>query len=71
WQETFDFGQGGAEAFQLPPVGLLKPPAPAELKRTREELQDKAEAIRRRLQEFEVEGRIVQVSPGPIITSYE
>ena len=23
------------------------------------------------LQDFEVEGRIVQVSPGPIITSYE
>ena len=23
WQETFDFGKGGAESFQLPPVGLL------------------------------------------------
>ncbi len=71
WQETFDFGKGGAEAFQLPPVGLLKPPPPAELKRTREELQENAETIRRKLQDFEVEGRIVQVSPGPIITSYE
>ncbi|OGL20169.1 MAG: hypothetical protein A3F92_08000 [Candidatus Rokubacteria bacterium RIFCSPLOWO2_12_FULL_71_22] len=71
WQETFDFGKGGAEAFQLPAVGLLKAPPASELKRTREELQDNAEAIRRRLQEFEVEGRIVQVSPGPIITSYE
>jgi S-DNA-T family DNA segregation ATPase FtsK/SpoIIIE len=71
WQETFDFGKGGAEAFQLPPVGLLKVPPASELRRTREELQDNAETIRRRLQEFEVEGRIVQVSPGPIITSYE
>ncbi len=71
WQETFDFGGGGAEAFQLPPVGLLKVPPAAELKRTREELQDNAETIRRKLQDFEVEGRIVQVSPGPIITSYE
>jgi S-DNA-T family DNA segregation ATPase FtsK/SpoIIIE len=71
WQETFDFGGGGAEAFQLPPVGLLKVPAATELKRTREELQDNAETIRRKLQDFEVEGRIVQVSPGPIITSYE
>ncbi len=71
WQETFDFGRGGAEAFQLPPVGLLKVPPASELRRTREELQDNAETIRRRLQEFEVEGRIVQVSPGPIITSYE
>ena len=24
WQETFDFGKGGARAFQLPPVGLLQ-----------------------------------------------
>jgi S-DNA-T family DNA segregation ATPase FtsK/SpoIIIE len=71
WQETFDFGRGGAEAFQLPPVGLLKVPPPSELKRTREELQENAETIRRKLQDFEVEGRIVQVSPGPIITSYE
>ena len=71
WQETFDFGGGGAEAFQLPPVGLLKVPPATELKRTREELQDNAETIRRKLQDFEVEGRIVQVSPGPIITSYE
>ncbi len=71
WQETFDFGKGGAESFQLPPVGLLKPPPASELKRTREELQDNAETIRRKLQDFEVEGRIVQVSPGPVITAYE
>jgi S-DNA-T family DNA segregation ATPase FtsK/SpoIIIE len=71
WQETFDFGRGGAATFQLPPVGLLKVPPASELKRTREELQDNAETIRRKLQDFEVEGRIVQVSPGPVITSYE
>jgi len=71
WQETFDFGRGGAATFQLPPVGLLKVPPASELKRTREELQDNAETIRKKLLDFEVEGRIVQVSPGPIITSYE
>jgi len=71
WQETFDFGRGGAQSFQLPPVGLLKPPPASELRRTREELQDNAEVLRRKLQDFEVDGRIVQVSPGPIITSYE
>jgi S-DNA-T family DNA segregation ATPase FtsK/SpoIIIE len=71
WQETFDFGRGGAEAFQLPPVGLLKVPPASELKRSREELQENAETLRRKLGDFEVDGRIVQVSPGPIITSYE
>ncbi len=71
WQETFDFGQGGAEAFQLPPLGLLQAPDPAERRIPREELHENAETLRRKLQDFEVDGRIVQVSPGPIITSYE
>lgn len=71
WQETFDFGSGGAAAFQLPPVGLLQAPSSTEPKATREELQENAEILRRKLADFEVDGRIVQVSPGPIITSYE
>ena len=72
WQETFDFGKGGAEAFQLPPLGLLQtPPADQKPPLSHEELQDNAETLRKKLQDFEVDGRIVQVSPGPIITSYE
>jgi S-DNA-T family DNA segregation ATPase FtsK/SpoIIIE len=72
WQETFDFGKSGAESFQLPPASLLQtPPADQKPAMTHEELQDNAETLRRKLQDFEVEGRIVQVSPGPIITSYE
>ena len=72
WQETFDFGKGGAESFQLPPLGLLQTPSPDQKPlMTHEELQDNAETLRKKLQDFEVDGRIVQVSPGPIITSYE
>jgi S-DNA-T family DNA segregation ATPase FtsK/SpoIIIE len=72
WQETFDFGKGGAEAFQLPPAGLLQAPADDQKPAmSHEELQENAETLRRKLQDFDVEGRIVQVSPGPIITSYE
>jgi S-DNA-T family DNA segregation ATPase FtsK/SpoIIIE len=71
WQETFDFGSGGPQSFQLPPVGLLQAPTAAELRVTREALQEKAEILRRKLQDFEVEGRIVQVNPGPVITAYE
>jgi S-DNA-T family DNA segregation ATPase FtsK/SpoIIIE len=72
WQETFDFGKGGAESFKLPPAGLLEaPPVDQKPTMTHEELQDNAETLRKKLQDFEVEGRIVQVSPGPIITSYE
>ena len=71
WQETFAFGKNGAQSFQLPPVGLLQAPPATEFARTREELQDNAETLRKKLLDFDVEGRIVQVSPGPIITSYE
>jgi S-DNA-T family DNA segregation ATPase FtsK/SpoIIIE len=71
WQETFDFGKGGAEAFKLPPTGLLQVPPASEQRLPRELLHDNAETLRRKLLDFEVEGRIVQVSPGPIITSYE
>ncbi len=71
WQETFDFRKGGQQAFQLPPVGLLQSPPAAERRRTVEELQSNADVLRKKLQDFGVEGRIVQVNPGPVITSYE
>jgi len=71
WQETFDFDGAGQRAFQLPPLALLKAPPAAELRRTREELQANAEILKRKLQDFGVEGRIVQVNPGPVITAYE
>ncbi|MGH2395059.1 MAG: DNA translocase FtsK, partial [Candidatus Limnocylindria bacterium] len=70
-QETLNFTQGGAAAFQLPPLGLLRVPDATEHPVSREELQDNAETLRRKLLDFEVEGRNVQVSPGPVITSYE
>ena len=71
WQETFDFGEGNAQAFQLPPVGLLAPPSASALRRTREELEQNANTLKKKLQDFGVDGHIVQVSPGPVITSYE
>src|SRR4029453_4018904 len=37
----------------------------------REELQQNADLLRKRLEDFGVGGRIVQVNPGPIITGYE
>jgi len=43
WQETFDFGKGGAQAFRLPAVGLLTAPPASSLQRTREELEANAQ----------------------------
>ena len=71
WQETFDFGKGGAQSFQLPAVGLLANPPATERARTREELEANAATLKKKLQDFGVDGHIVQASPGPVITSYE
>jgi S-DNA-T family DNA segregation ATPase FtsK/SpoIIIE len=71
WQETFDFGDKSAKSFQLPPVGLLAPPPASERSRTREELEANATVLKKKLQDFGVDGHIVQASPGPVITSYE
>jgi S-DNA-T family DNA segregation ATPase FtsK/SpoIIIE len=71
WQETFDFGKGGAEAFKLPAVGLLTAPPASSLQRTREELETNAQTLKKKLHDFGVDGHIVQASPGPVITSYE
>ena len=71
WQETFDFGSGGARSFQLPPVGLLAVAPASERARTREELEANATTLKRKLQDFGADGHIVQASPGPVITSYE
>jgi len=71
WQETFDFGSGGAQAFQLPAVGLLQAPPASALARTREEMEANAATLKKKLADFGVDGHIVQASPGPVITSYE
>jgi S-DNA-T family DNA segregation ATPase FtsK/SpoIIIE len=70
-QEAFDFDGNGSRTFQLPPIALLKAPPASELKRTREELLGNAETLKRKLLDFGVEGRILEVSPGPVITTYE
>ena len=70
WQETFDFAKAG-QSFQLPPNALLKAQPTAERRRTREELAQNADLLRKRLEEFGVKGRIVQVNPGPVVTGYE
>jgi DNA segregation ATPase FtsK/SpoIIIE, S-DNA-T family len=71
WQETFDFGKGGADSFKLPAVGLLTAPPASSLQRTREELETNAQTLKKKLHDFGVDGHIVQASPGPVITSYE
>jgi S-DNA-T family DNA segregation ATPase FtsK/SpoIIIE len=60
------------EAYQLPPVTLLNdPPRLRNVEKMREELMMNSTILEKKLSDFGVEGRIVQVLPGPVITLYE
>ena len=56
---------------QLPSPELLDLPLDTEEGQSDEELEDQARFLEQKLREFGVEGEVVQVSPGPVITMYE
>ena len=66
WQETFDFGKGGAQAFQLPAGRAAQaPPRLAAEPHARGARGQRRRRSRRSSQDFGVDGHIVQASPGP------
>ena len=56
---------------QLPSLDLLDTPSDTEEGQSEEELMEQASFLEQKLREFGVEGEVVQVSPGPVITMYE
>ena len=64
-------GAGPARPFQLPPLDLLVEPPPEELTTSREDLLAKAQQLEGALATFKVEGQVVNISPGPVITLFE
>ncbi len=57
-------------AFTLPPVSLLDAPK-AERKIDERELMDAARLLEEKCREFNVEGSVVQIHPGPVVTTFE
>ncbi len=53
-----------------PPPDLLRP-APHSEKIDEDELKECAHAIEQKCQEFDIGGRITQINPGPVVTTYE
>ena len=60
----------GAGAFTLPPLTLLNPPA-GESPVDEKELVAKARLLAEKFQEFDVQGSVVQIHPGPVVTTFE
>ena len=69
-QELLPF-KGAGKDFMLPPLSLLLD-APAGRKRpSRESLIMNSNILEKKLNDFDVDGKVVQVNPGPVITMYE
>ena len=56
--------------YTLPPAALLDPPK-AERKIDERELMESARLLEEKCREFSVEGAVVQIHPGPVVTTFE
>lgn len=57
-------------AFRLPPTTLLNEPQ-ARTAYDTQQLKDTAARIKAKLEEFNVLGSVVQINPGPVVTTFE
>jgi S-DNA-T family DNA segregation ATPase FtsK/SpoIIIE len=70
-QESFSFMNIAGE-FTLPPLDLLEdPPEQTGAEIHRESLEMNARRLERKLADFGVEGEVMEILPGPVITMYE
>lgn len=57
--------------FKLPSLDLLSAPENQEIEINRDELLENASILEQKLRDFGVEGKVVEVQPGPVVTMYE
>lgn len=57
-------------AYALPPLSLLDPPKDQH-KIDERQLMEAAKLLEEKCREFNVEGSVVQIHPGPVVTTYE
>jgi S-DNA-T family DNA segregation ATPase FtsK/SpoIIIE len=58
--------------YQVPPISLLNDPPPKEVEvGYEEEILLQSQVLEQKLADFGINGRVVQVLPGPVITMYE
>ena len=57
-------------SYRIPPTALLMPPH-ARTAYDAEELHEVARRIQIKLDEFKVSGSVVQINPGPVVTTFE
>jgi DNA segregation ATPase FtsK/SpoIIIE, S-DNA-T family len=69
-QEAFEFLEAKG-TFQLPPTSLLEAEVEKRQKIDRDSLLMNSRILEKKLLDYGVEGKVVEVRPGPVITVYE
>ncbi|BDV44503.1 DNA translocase FtsK [Geotalea uraniireducens] len=69
-QETFDFIKVDGD-YRTPPLSLLDTPPVAEKRLDRDILTMNARLLEKKLKDFGIDGEVVEICPGPVITMYE
>jgi len=70
-QTHFDFVRNGGGKFNLPSLTLLDQIPRKDTRIKRDSLIATARILETKLADFSVEGKVVEVKPGPVITLYE
>ena len=69
-QTTFEFAET-QKAFQFPPLSLLEAEVEKRQKIDRDSLIMNSRILEKKLLDYGVEGKVLEVRPGPVITVYE
>jgi len=70
-QEAFGFMDDGKGTYKLPSLDLLDPVPPQIRKVTEKDMIALSELLTQKLLDFDIQGRITQVHPGPVVTMFE
>ncbi|HLG21208.1 MAG TPA: DNA translocase FtsK, partial [Candidatus Manganitrophaceae bacterium] len=71
-QEVFSFARDKESGdYRLPPLSLLSDPSPHSKRMMEEEWVAQSQILEKKLLDFDVEGRVTQVHPGPVVTMFE
>jgi S-DNA-T family DNA segregation ATPase FtsK/SpoIIIE len=69
-QEAFEFIKSDGD-FKTPPLSLLDTPPATERRIDKDALQMNARLLEKKLKDFGIDGEVVEIAPGPVITMYE
>ncbi|MFA4974609.1 MAG: DNA translocase FtsK 4TM domain-containing protein [bacterium] len=70
-EDQLKFKRMTAEGYEPPPISLLDSEEQAKIEIDEETLKKNSLILERKLMDFDVEGKVLAIHPGPVITMYE